>query len=188
MDYLLAPKLLEHPIGPRCLRHELGDHLFQYFSPATWNKIYLASFLKSHKLEWPNTLYGEDMGFTLFAVYLSERSVLLPESFVRYRIRPDSLGHMRHRDVSIYFQSLLIFRERLAATRAKTAAIRSFDNLMWSSFLYWFIPTSSLESHEDLRIAYPKYDAKHFHILERTADYFYNKNVYEEMRGFFVRL
>ena len=185
MDYLLAPKLLEQPIGPRCLRHELGDHIFQHLSPATWNKIYLASFLKSHKLDWPNTLYGEDMGFALFAIYLSERSVLLPEAFVRYRIRPDSLGHQKHRDVSIYFQALQIFRERLADIHAEPAAIQSLDNRMWSSFFYWFIPTSSLDSLENLRIAYPKYDAIHFHVLERPADYFYDKVVYKEMRSFF---
>ena len=62
------------------------ERIFRVSSPAPWSKLFSASFVRQHQLQFQNTPRNNDMYFTYCAMALAEKIVYVDEIFVHYRI------------------------------------------------------------------------------------------------------
>lgn len=59
--------------------------IFQVTAPAPWSKLFSASFVRAHELQFQDTVRINDMYFVYSALALAERIVYVDKTFIHYR-------------------------------------------------------------------------------------------------------
>lgn len=91
-------------------------NIFCFTTPAPWNKLFRASFVHGHALQFQNTRSANDFCFVLDALALAKRIVVLDEPLIYYRQHnATSLQATQQKDPLAFFEALRCLRQTLHA-------------------------------------------------------------------------
>lgn len=123
-DYLWMSRIPEEvPFNSRTN----SEHIFNFTTIMTHNKMYRLEFLRQHGLQYGATRNGEDVIFSALALWYAERITVLNEPLVCYRVdRADSLVGTLSVSALDPLKAWVEVWRRIGA--AKGFPKRSFDN------------------------------------------------------------
>ncbi len=100
--------------GPVFSAEEMGDEIFRFTTPAPWNKLFRAGFIRKTGLRFQATRQTNDAYFVLCALNLAGAVSFVDEALVHYRTGTEtSLQANNDRAPTDFIKALEAIRERL---------------------------------------------------------------------------
>ena len=121
MPWMLRDVAVQEPFNRRTVSDILG-----ITSPAPWNKLFSADFVRKHKLQFQGLQRINDVYFVLSALALADKVVTVRREFIHYRV-----GQTTNLQSALYETPLLIC-EALAAVKEKLEDAGVWKAVEWS--------------------------------------------------------
>ncbi|MBD5504496.1 MAG: glycosyltransferase [Lachnospiraceae bacterium] len=157
------------------------QYVFNMTSGASWNKLYLFSFLKEHNLSFMELSSYNDLYFTYTALLSASRISVLKKSYTFYRINnKESVQGKRKETIDNVFIAIAAVSDYIADnTLYPENIIRSFKNYLLSSLYFIIYREESSEVREKV-MKYVNLNSVILNMLE-TDVFSFNMNVWQRM-------
>ena len=96
-----------------CPRKDATYNLYGITTPAPWNKLFKASFIRKHGLTFAAHKSGNDLEFVLTALTLADVVSSIPNPLVYYRNHTSSISHNSQKNPELHARAWLLLKERL---------------------------------------------------------------------------
>lgn len=131
----LYPDLLP-PKAIFCL-DDAPETFFRITTPAPWSKLFKASFVRAHGLQFQNLPNSNDLLFVYMALALAERVTAAEGDYIRYRVNTNcGTQDTRHRDPLCFTRALDAWWCALCEAGMAQRAERAFVNTALSVVKY----------------------------------------------------
>ncbi len=118
-------------------RNDNTRNILCFTTPAPWNKLFRASFVRQHGLQFQGTRSANDFCFVLSAIALAERIAVLDEPLLYYRQHnAASLQATQHHDPFAFFEALRCLKEALQQLGLFEQLEHPFVNLAYDFCMY----------------------------------------------------
>lgn len=127
---------------------DAAQRLFQITTPCPWNKLFCREFLESNSLRFDSLGNAEDLSFSLGALALANRIVVLDEDYIRYRVNTGG-GNAESRKIEqplCFISALDNLETRLKENGLEEALLATFREQALSTTRYNIETVSSYES------------------------------------------
>lgn len=158
------------------------DYIFNFTTPAPWNKLYLRDFLTTNNLQFHATKRANDLYFTYSSLVKAKRIAALDSRLIYYRTNNGrSLQGTNSETALISYHEILKLKSFLILEECYERYERSFINMCFSNCLY------SLKSIHIRKLQKEYYKILREEIIEqldlnnRSKDYLYF-NLYNEFQ------
>jgi glycosyltransferase involved in cell wall biosynthesis len=162
-------------------RRDIPDHILDFVSPATWNKLFRASFVRANNLRFLETRRANDLFFTKLALACADRITFIDEVLVNYRVGTESNLQSNNDQAPFeFYESLSTLKKELVRAGLFEQVERSFTNMALSACLY---NLHSLKTPESFNALFYKLRDEYFAELgvdARGRDYIYSEHRYDE--------
>jgi glycosyltransferase involved in cell wall biosynthesis len=169
------------PYSPFSFR-EITDNVFRTFIGWAWDKVYDREFVIKNQLTFQEQRTSNDMLFVFSALVKAKRITWLDEVLAHQRRNNgQSLSNTREQSWSCFYQALCALRDVLKESHLYEELERDFVNYALH-FSLWNLNTITGACYYKL---YDKLREEWFADLEisgRSADYFYVKEEYDQLR------
>lgn len=117
---------------------DIAEHIFEFVTPAPWNKFFLRKFVMEHQLEFQKLRKTNDLYFVYSALTYAKRISVLDKKMLYYRINnADSLQGMRESSAEIYAgKALNALYERLLESGHLEQFWNSFKRMAMNILVY----------------------------------------------------
>lgn len=154
---------------------DISDRIFNFTSPAPWNKLFKSSFVKSNGILFQSIKKTNDLFFIFANLSLADRITYVNKPFVNYRFNnPKSLQGEKNVLNFEFYNALTELRRELQKRNLFTKFEKSYVNRALSTSLY------VLNSADDRKVYIKTAEFLRdkcffdFNIVGHTRGYFYN--------------
>lgn len=164
---------------------DIPEHIFQFTSPAPWNKLFLREFVEKHELRFQPLKKSNDVFFVYLALACAGRISTLPDRLVHYRIGNTGSLQASYASASEYYfyDALMGLRRELIRRKLFPALEKSFVNRALSTCLYHLDKITSFAAFSELIDQYKTKLLYDLGIVGHTSGYFLVKsNFYRVLR------
>ncbi len=153
--------------------HDAAEYLYNFVTPAPWNKMFDRKFLIREGLKFQNTKRSNDLYFTYAAMSVAKTITIYRKKPVYYRVgMSTNLQASRHETPQDCIHALLRLKEELIKRGIFKQFERSYINMALSTCLY------NLPEEKEREIFLNA--ASRLGIRGRGRKYFYNEKEYEQ--------
>lgn len=160
----------------------IKERIFNFVSPAPWNKLFLRKFILDQKIEFQNLRRTNDMYFVYLALACAERITVEDQWFVNYRIgNENSLQATNAKSPFDWYTALLALRKALRERKLFAEFEQSYKNRALDVAIYNLNRAKTAESYS---VIFEHLKTECFYNLEvigHTKPYFYNQNSFSQM-------
>ncbi len=150
------------------------DHILNFTSFVSWNKLFRRAFMEEHQLMFQDTRIAEDVFFSICAICLADQITVVPKRLMCYRRnRADSLWETLWKSPLTPFEARIEAREALLKQKAlpeksfANNAVRNLINVLYSI-------SHSASAFQDVVTFLKQKGLSELGLLGRGSDYFYN--------------
>ena len=164
---------------------DVGDMIFSIASPAPWNKMFSAEFVKKHKLQFMGTQRANDSFFILTSMNLAEKITYVDKILVHYRVgMTTNLQANNSTSPFDFCHALQAVKERLEAEGIYKNVEKGFINNVLSQFDYNFstLETKRPDAYKLLMGKYVDEYVQIFDIADKDEKYFYDKSRFHRVK------
>ena len=147
-EWLLAKSYIPHvPFN----REEIKDHIFFIKTPAAWNMIISAAFIKKYALRFQETKNTNDLYFTYAALNLAQKITVVDMVLVHYRMGTGSNLQSGNDESPLDFcRAFLKLKKLLIKKGVFDEVKRGYISLYLTNFEYHMFTLQSVQSFEVL--------------------------------------
>ena len=147
-EWLLAKSYIPHvPFN----REEIKDHIFFIKTPAAWNMIISAAFIKKYALRFQETKNTNDLYFTYAVLNLAQKITVVVMVLVHYRMGTGSnLQSGNDKSPLDFCRAFLKLKELLIEKGIFDEVKRGYISLYLTNFEYHMFTLQSVQSFEVL--------------------------------------
>ena len=161
---------------------DIPERIFTFTSPAPWNKMFRRDFVQKQNLLFQDTLYANDLRFTMTALAMASRISVVDRELVYYRVgQKTNLQSVKNEYPLIFLDVLNSFKEQLLVRDKMEMLFRSYSNLVWSTCLYE-LKTSDGKAYEQKYLALKNYGCKELGLDELEEDVLFSKLWYNQLK------
>ena len=154
---------------------DMPKHIFDFVTPAPWNKLFNASFIRRHEISFQDLPRTNDLYFTYTAIAFASKITAIDEALAFYRTGgAGSLQSNNDKSPLSFYEALMALRQRLSQAAILPEVEKSFVNLALSSCIY---NLNSLRTTASFTILYNTLRAEGFRALGiqgKPVNHFYN--------------
>lgn len=169
------------PEGGTFNRDTNTRNIFCFTTPAPWNKLFRASFVREHGLQFQGTRSANDFCFVMDALALAERVAVLDESLLYYRQHnAASLQATQHEQPLAFFEALRCLKAHLVEQGLFNQLEQPFTNLAYDFCMYNLRTLTAHPEQQRVVFDFLKHEGlEEMGVAGKLHDYFY---VYPESR------
>lgn len=147
-EWLLAKSYIPHvPFN----REEIKDHIFFIKTPAAWNMIISAAFIKKYALRFQETKNTNDLYFTYAVLNLAQKITVVDMVLVHYRMETGSNLQSGNDESPLDFcRAFLKLKKLLIKKGVFDEVKRGYISLYLTNFEYHMFTLQSVQSFEVL--------------------------------------
>lgn len=177
-DFYLNTKFL--PETTPFSAEDVKERIFNFTSPAPWNKLFKTDFVKSNGIQFQSIKKTNDLFFVYANIALAHRITYINKPFVNYRFNnPESLqGEKNVLNIEFYV-ALTELKKELQKRNLFTEFEKSYVNRALSTSLYILNSTDNKENFIKLADFLKDKCFFDFNIAGHTRGYFYNKSDFD---------
>lgn len=116
-EYNKRSWVLRKNLTPMCnpfSAKSIGDNVFSFTTPVTWNKLFSRRLIKENSLEFQEISRSNDLSFVLTAIAIAPKIVVNEDPLVYYRVNnSNSLQASKDKDIYSFYEALLCLRNNL---------------------------------------------------------------------------
>lgn len=174
---------LEHlprkrPFSP----NQVADHLFFSVTPAAWNKLFRASFVRSRQLRFQPLRHTNDAYFTLMSLAQAERITYLDRALVHYRVgNSASLQGTLDKSPLEFVEALEAIRAGLREAGLYSTFERAFVNQALMTCLANLKRQTTLAGFLAVYDALRKDILQRFEVADRPPEYFLRDDLHAKL-------
>ena len=162
---------------------DIPERIFNFTAPAPWNKMFRRDFVQKQNLFFQDTLYANDLRFTMTALAMASRISVVDRELVYYRVgQKTNLQSVKSVYPLIFLDALKSFKEQLIVRNKMEMLSRSYLNLVWSICLSE-LKTSDGEAYERKYQALKNYGCKELGLDELEEGVLFSKLRYNQLKA-----
>ncbi len=160
---------------------DMPDKLFDVVSPAPWNKLFRADFVKKTGLKYQPFTCSNDIFFTYSSLALAERISCVPKELVHYRTgNANSLQATKKKDPETFLRAIIAIRNTLTERGAYDLVERAFLNMVVNNCAYNLRTFDDEEAYRHIASVMNSRVFSELGIYKLPEDYFFNSSNYKE--------
>ena len=157
--------------------------IFQFTSPAPWNKLFCRRFIERHNLHFQNTRSANDLAFVMTALALADRISILDESLLNYRRNVSTtLQATQSKEPFAFYKALIRLKENLQTLNIYQELEQGYINLAMGTCIY---NLGTMYEKEAFIQVYSFLKEKGFYeldIMDKEQSYFFNQWQYSQLK------
>ena len=151
-----------------------AKHIYEFTSPAPWNKLYRSAFVKKYGLTFQETMRSNDVAFVLTSLALADKITIINEALLMYRFNnPNSLQGANDQKPDCFYEAMKELKNRLVKYGVYEQAKPAFLNYVVEVSFYNLMTLKNAFSYEKTFALIRDDIFENFGIKDLPDDYFY---------------
>lgn len=178
MTWVLKRNLL--PKTATFVPTEMAEQLYQLTSGCPWSKMFKASFVKKHQLQFQDTKNANDVLFVRTALAMAGKITVLKENLVTYRFN-DGANTQSNKDKAPleFYKAFRALKESLVARGVYEQYEKTYLNMVLTESLFNINTVRLPETKQLIKDTLCGEGFQFYGIDQHDRDYFYNGNDYD---------
>lgn len=171
------------PKGAVFSKETYPEYIFNVASNVPWQRMFLASFIREHQLEFQNLRHANDTYFVLMATYYASRITYTAKPLVNYRTNnSESVTGKASKDPLCAYTAYAAVYNKIKEEGISEKALQSFYSRLLSGLLRAIMLQTDNKALNTVYYKIKNEGLKYFDIESRLdSEYYYFKSDYKDI-------